>query len=824
MWKALSPFLLIISFWGIGPMDVGAQTTQIQGRVFDAETGLPLPFVNIAFSGSGEGTTTNESGKYAISTDSRPGKLYASFLGYASQSIEVIRGIAQSKDIALETRNIELIAAEVQSDRNTVNPAKPFMERVLKAKDRNNPSRIPASVQRAYTRLELDINEITLAQTERFYWGPFSWIFDYMDSSEVRPALPLIFGESLSEVRTSKSPKRKQIHVDAARMSGRVTGGGSSNPVELNERFPEINLYENQLLILNRAFTSPLHNRGAAHYRYYILDTLDLGGRINMHLAFIPRRKGELTFEGELWIDTLSLALSRVDARLSPSANVNYVRGLSWHQEYIPVARSKDSSIAWMLEHESMLMDISLSNRSIGAYLRRTINLSEHGWAESWPDSVWRGGRDLKYAAKSTSTTEEEWSLMRHEPLLSRESRIYEMVDSIQGMPQYEFIRKLGYFVATGFIQTGPIEIGAWWSAYTQNVIEGNRYRLDIRTSNEFSTRISPGVFAAYGTDDRRWKSGFNSRFIIRKSPRTEVLVEIKRDLELFGMAGLLDPGEIFTSALSTNSLNQLSEVVRGEVSVIHEFGKGLTGFLEWRHRRVSPLGTMQFINAEGPIEQFITTELTGQLRFAFQERFVSGEFDRISLGTEWPILTTTITQALPNILDSKHQYTRCTLEGEDVVRLGFSGRLEWLAEAGLYLGKAPFPLLEVVPTSGTVFNTPESFNLLGFYEKITDRWVKASVEWHAEGLVLNHIPWIRQLGWREVVTAKAIHGDWDTKHEDLAVLPENTTGLQGTYTECGIGLENLFHFLRIEGIWRTDRPIEQKESWGIRVGFSAEI
>ena len=74
----------------------------------------------------------------------------------------------------------------------------------------------------------------------------------------------------------------------------------------MQSEFLNINLYENQLLLLDRAFTSPLHDRGNVHYRYYILDTLDRGGALLPH-GLVPRRRGELTFEGEMWIDTLSL-------------------------------------------------------------------------------------------------------------------------------------------------------------------------------------------------------------------------------------------------------------------------------------------------------------------------------------------------------------------------------------------------------------------------------------------------------------------------------------------------------------------------------------
>jgi len=164
----------------------------------------------------------------------------------------------------------------------------------------------------------------------------------------------------------------------------------------LNSRFPAINLYENRMLILDRAFTSPLHDRGKMHYRYYILDTIAVAGRPTFHFAFVPRRRGELTFEGEMWIDTLSLGLVSVQAKISEGANVNYVRGMTFEQHY----SRKESH--WVPAAEKMLMDFSLTESSLGVYLRRNITFSAHELGTSWPDSVWKPGRSVAYEKAGT--------------------------------------------------------------------------------------------------------------------------------------------------------------------------------------------------------------------------------------------------------------------------------------------------------------------------------------------------------------------------------------------------------------------------------------
>ena len=131
---------------------------------------------------------------------------------------------------------------------------------------------------------------------------------------------------------------------------------------------------------------------------------------------------------------------------------------------------------------------------------------------------------------------------------------------------------------------------------------------------------------------------------------------------------------------------------------------------------------------------------------------------------------------------------------------------------------------MEVVPASGTILLSDEAFSMINLYERVTDRWATGLLEWHAEGLLLNHLPVVRKLKLREVAGVRSIEGAWHEKHEALLELPDNTLGLNGSYTECSLGIENILGVFRVDAVWRTDRAIGERESWGIRFGFGAEI
>lgn len=809
------PRLLTLFFWA-SILAMHAQTA-ITGRVFDGDTGAPLPFVNVSFAGTNIGTMTGIEGTYSLEAGSnRVARAQYSCLGYQSQSISLQRDVPQVINVALKARSVDLEAAIVRPDKKAVNPAKPLMQRVTEAKEENDPAQIPAVSHDFYEIQEVAFNDYPDKLPERRFWGPFSWVWNHIDSSESRVALPLFVTEVAGTSRTEK--RRREKRIEAARATWMQNG---ENTTSIQSEFLNINLYENQMLLLDKAFTSPLHDRGNVHYRYYILDTLNHGKRPCFHIAFVPRRRGELTFEGEMWIDTLTLGLRHVEAKISEGAYVNFVRNYAWSQTY------EQHEGRWILTEEENLADVSLREGGMGIYSHQKIVNTNYHFAEAWPDSVWTSPRDVSFAEGSNELLEEEWQGIRPDTLTPRAATTYWMVDTIQSMAEYKFIEGLAMLAGTGYVIQGPIEIGPYFDAFSRNAIEGNRFSLGIQTSNDFSREVWLRAFAAYGSMDRRWKYGGSAEWILRKSPRTELFFEHTRDIDQLGMMGFFDQGNGFNSALQLDTLNRLSEVTRTEASFLHEFGSGWGQFVEFRHRSVAPRGEVLFIRDSDPTgtSPLITAELTLQTRYARNEKFVSGAFERVSLGSKWPILTGTLTMGIPGILNSEFNYQRWTLDAEGTRRLGPLGRIEWWSQGGMYTGRAPVVLTELQPANETALSINEAFNLLRFMEFASDRWLRGCAEWHGEGLLLGRLPGVNRLRLREVAGIKGVFSTWDRRHEAITDIPSTTSGLNGWYAEAVFGIENIFNVLRLDVHHRvTPSEVGMREAWGWRVGLGLEL
>ncbi|MFB6248558.1 MAG: TonB-dependent receptor [Salinibacter sp.] len=104
----------------------------VTGRVVNAETGRPLPGVNVVVEGTGRGASTGPEGRFSVDgLEAGPHTLRAQFVGYAPQSKEVTvpaGGVAEVQ-FALSPRTVGLDAVEVTARRG----AREAAEQIRKA-------------------------------------------------------------------------------------------------------------------------------------------------------------------------------------------------------------------------------------------------------------------------------------------------------------------------------------------------------------------------------------------------------------------------------------------------------------------------------------------------------------------------------------------------------------------------------------------------------------------------------------------------------------------------------------------------------------------
>ncbi|RMG75856.1 MAG: carboxypeptidase-like regulatory domain-containing protein, partial [Bacteroidetes bacterium] len=150
---------VFVSVFIFSAVTVFCQKTIVSGKVYDAETKEPLPYVNVAFKDSKIGTITDENGNYRIETYYATDSLIASFIGYQRMAKKVKKDQAQIIDFPLTTGSIQLQEVVIKYKKEE-NPAHPIIRNVIKYKKVNNREKLDAYQYEVYNKVEFDINNI----------------------------------------------------------------------------------------------------------------------------------------------------------------------------------------------------------------------------------------------------------------------------------------------------------------------------------------------------------------------------------------------------------------------------------------------------------------------------------------------------------------------------------------------------------------------------------------------------------------------------------------------------------------------------------------
>lgn len=801
-------FLLLILLITLSSQDLSAQQiTKIMGKVVDADTKEALPFVTVAYIGAKMGNTigvtTTFEGTYSLDTKFATDSITASFMGYLPQTKKVEKNKFQEINFELKKNAYNLNVVEIVP---TFNPAEVILKKVINKKEENNREKYNAYQYEAYTKVEFDANNVNEKFQNRRVFKPFKFVFDNMDTSTVngKAYLPLFLTETLSEIYFRSPPKTQKELLKASRVSGIDNESVSKF---MKDMYQDINIYDNYIMLFQKNFISPVANFGLAYYKYYLIDSTYIGNKWCYNIMFKPRRKQELTFTGNFWVNDTTWAVKRVDMRIVDDANLNFINDLVTQQEYDQVDGKN-----WMLTKDMLVMDfnpIENTKSTMGFFGKKTTSFEKFILNKPMDDAFYATPNTIIVQDSAFYRSEQYWHNARHDSLAKNEKAIYKMVDTVKSLPAFKTYVDIIKTVISGYKIWGLFELGPYMSTYSFNSLEGNRFRFGGRTSNKFSTKIMPEAYVAYGTKDKVWKYSGGFLYMMSKNPRKSFGAYYKYDIEQLGESQHSFRDDYFLGALLRRSpADKISMVREYKAFYQNEWFTGFSNQLNFIHRELYPEGILKFKFPEASggystKHMLITTEVRFDTRFAYKEKFVMGEFERISMGTTYPIFEFKYGYGIPNLWNSDFEYHNMYFSVTQWFNVRGWGWSKYLVEAGRIIGKLPYPLLKLHEGNETFFFDEYSFNLMNYYEFVSDKYLSVLWSHHFEGLFLNHIPLMRKLKWREVGYVKGLVGSLDKKNDLPSTFPSSLNALSKPYFEAGVGIENILKVLRVDFVWR---------------------
>jgi hypothetical protein len=639
---------------------------------------------------------------------------------------------------------------------------------------------------------------------------------------------PLCVIETNSKVFVQKSPSILIEEMDGYSAKGIDRVDISEYLTTINK---SVNIYQNKYDLFNASLLSPLSDNGLESYRYYIDDTIRIGRLEQYKMRFKPKKASEMAFEGYFIVEDSTFAITEFKADLFTGANINYVQNLNFHQFY-----KQENKTNWVLDKENLdlVLQLTEGGNKNKLVLKKQSYKKGYVFNIQTPSYVINATKNTLVSDDAKNRSEQYWQQLRENYLGFESQKVYAELDSFSKTKLYKKVRFYTYLFGTGHISLGKVDFGDLYDAFSVSYVEGPRLGLSFKTNANFSKHIQLTSRIYYGIKDDRFKYKGTLKYMIPSNQRT--VLSFEEYYDLFAM------GQSSTSQRLGGSLNTLFQTIRPDkllfvhsqkIQFDRDLYKNSMFSVILSHTNYKPEGKTKFkefykdsiqpILKPGELKRLTTTELTLKYRWAKNEEFINGQFERISTGSKFPIISAEATMAKRGILGSEYDYLKLNFGYEHRRNLGRLGRIIYRVKAGFIAGVVPFPILEVHEGNQSYYLIRSSFNTMDFFEFVSDRYVSAEIEQHWGGSFFNRFKWNQDAEIRLVTTAKMLYGTISKDNRNVFQLPENTRKFGDIpFVEASVGLENIFQIMRIDLFARfTHLPEGQKiPSFTVRARF----
>jgi len=422
-----------------------------------------------------------------------------------------------------------------------------------------------------------------------------------------------------------------------------------------------------------------------------------------------------------------------------------------------------------------MTIDYNLLTNNMGMYGKKTVTYKDIVVNQPAPDTIWNEPAKFVVLEDARKRDNEFWDEARHEELDKNELGVYEMTKEMKELPAFKRAMNVLFLIISGFYEVGPVDIGPLWNAVSLNSVEHWRFRVAIRTNKKFSEKWRLSTYLAYGLDDRknrRFKGAGGVTYYFSQRPYHQITAEFQRDIQMPGQALLLASDDNIFLSFRRGAANLMIYYDSYRMNYMKEWGFGLGVGLNLEHRRREVAGDLTFDPVDQSVpdpKQVVTNEVGISLRYAPNIKYYEGRSSRVPMLNKYPILDVSYSYGIPELLGAQYEYHKFGLRLFKRIYISPIGFADTQLEGGYILGRIPFPLLFIHRGNQTFFHDPNTFNMMNWFEFVSDKYVSFDYYHHFNGFFFNKIPGMKKLKWRLTTGVKAVWG---------GVAVENTPGM----------------------------------------------
>ena len=808
--------------------------TKVGGIVVD-DSGSPIAFANLVFKNSSEGTITNDNGRFYMESDNTYTTLVVSFIGYETLEINLPQKVNYDMKIELTESTEQLKEVVVytgkQSKKN--NPAIDILKRIWAKKRENGVRKFKQYKYDKYEKIEFDLNTIDSSVIKSKLFRGLEFVFDDLDTSRItgKTYLPLFLNENFSKVYGDNQLKKEKEDVLGSKNSG--FEGNQAITAFVEDLYSDYDIYNNYLKFFDKSFTSPLSKTGVDTYNYVLSDSTFIDNKWCYNIIYYPRRKNELTFKGDFWVNDTTYAIKKINLQVTKSANINWVKEIYIEQDFDVVNDS-----VFLLKRDYMLSDFSFSKKekSRGVYGKRTTVYDNYEFDVPRGEAFYKSVAD-PYDPRVFNRDSVFWGNARLEKLNEDESGIFKLLDTLKTVPKFKTYYNIVSVLGSGYIEVDKwnLDIGDIYSTFGFNDAEGYRLRAGARTYFGQNDTWRLEGYMAYGFRDRKFKHGLSGKFLLDRKTRLILSGGNRRDIEQLGLS-LTSTNDVLGRSIASSSLvtvganDRLTNInlstLNFEIEPVTNLRFRLGGSFRTLSSALPDAFNLDYIDPESPtgisseVKQF---DINSTLIYTPGKRTIGYGVERVNINDNHSTLLLNYTKGVDGFLESDFDYEKLQFSYTQPWQLGGFGRLTSTIELGKTFGEVPLSLLSVVPGNQTLFSIYNTFPNLDFYEFVTDTYATVHLEHNFNGRLFSRIPLLRKLNLREIV---GLRGAWGQLSDENIALnaPSNIPLIapdEQIYWEYSFGIGNIFKIFRIDFNFRgnyLDNP--DARAFGITGSF----
>jgi hypothetical protein len=827
----------ILSIVLILSIHISAQT-RVSGTVYD-QNNQPIAFANVLFKNSSEGVISDFDGNFLLQSENNHSTIVVSFVGFETAEFKLKTKTSTGLEIVLQTGfeldEVLIVNRPKKRLKKKENPAYKIMRGIWAHKKKNGLSLVDQYEYKKYASTEIGLNNIDQKFLKRLLRDDYDSVVSIIkqDKRNKKFFVPIYLNEKIETYGDNRLNKTLEL-IQAEKQIGIQQDGFVFD--RISNIFKEINVYDNNIELLNRSFVSPLSTEGFGSYDYVLQDSIVSNSRTKYRIYFFPRKEGDLVFEGNFVVTDSIYAVNAISMKVNSKINLNLVRNLYFEKTY-----SIENDSVFLPQNNVYEADITLltkNDKEKGLYVKRTETFENYNFTNKQTPDFY-DTKVVKYRQDQFEKSDEFWKENLPENINNSDSE--SVLSNLNGNKKIKNITGLirtlssGYFKVSNFIEFGSI-----WNTFAFNDVEGVKLSVGFRSFKSLDDRFRVKGKLAYGFEDEQFKYYLDTKYLLSYKPRISVGLSYLNDTDQLG-SKIIDSygttsGRFGSSSLFSRGDNYfLSRIKKISANINVEVYRNFVIGVNYSNNQVESAAPDKFsIDYFDEVDQKIKSSLvdnSAELYLSFTpKRNIFGYGVERKFGANlYPTFLLSFQKGL-KIASGQTDYSKLLFSYNQPIKLGKFGVLDNTLAAGKIFGNAPLSVLSPVPANQTYSLVSNTFSLLNYYDLVVDQFLVGHFEHHFNGIILNRIPLINKLKLRSVITFRGVIGNVSDTNRSInrsSIIYNTPTDL---YYEYGFGIENIgfgnLRIFRIDCIWRSEfvNLNSSTPNFGLRLKISPDF